>query len=277
MTIVAGQNVDPADFITFAERNATPASDTGRVPQFEADGRLHGFFTRNGFVPNAGETINGATLPVPVYQDKADNEVYACDANDTNKIKFLGFAISNSTNGNAIAVQGSGVVAGFTALDEGQKYYVQDTAGTIGTTPGTQEILVGIAISTTELLIQKGTMRAAGDGSSLGTASGSLAVTTGFRPSKIRIFANTAGSNNQKSSLDFTYVNGQTYSVAECWEPGVARTVDGTDRLYGVSTASYMTFTITSITDTGFTITWTETGTFNPTTSYFKWEAEGEL
>src|SRR3990167_3387685 len=113
----------------------------------------------------AGATINGATLPVPVYQNKTDNEFYACDANDTAAYKFLGFAVTNGTDGASMSVQFVGIVSGFTGLDEGEKYYVSDTVGTIGTTPGTQEILVGVAISATELLIQKGGRGANGAGS----------------------------------------------------------------------------------------------------------------
>jgi len=103
---------------------------------------------------NAGETIAGATLPVAVYQDTTDNKLYACDGNDTAKLKFIGFAISNSTDGNPIAFQGSGIVRGFTGLTEGVKYYVQDDK-TIGVIAGTWAILVGVAISETELLIEK--------------------------------------------------------------------------------------------------------------------------
>ena len=104
---------------------------------------------------NAGATINGATLPVPVYQNTTDNEVYACDANVATALNFIGFAISDGTNGNAIIVQHTGTVGGFSGLDEGELYYVQDVAGTIGTTKGTYAILVGIAISETELIIIK--------------------------------------------------------------------------------------------------------------------------
>lgn len=108
-----------------------------------------------GFTPNAGETINGETLPVPVYQSSADSEVYACDANDSAKLRFIGFAISNSTNGNPITVTTNGIVGGFSGLTVGSIYYVQDTAGSIGTTPGTNKIPVGVAISTTQILIIK--------------------------------------------------------------------------------------------------------------------------
>lgn len=101
----------------------------------------------------AGATINGATLPVPVYQNTTDNEVYACDGNDTAKLKFIGFAISNSTDGNAINVQIAGRVAGFTGLTEGVNYFVQDAVGTIGVAKGTYVVLVGVATSATEIKI----------------------------------------------------------------------------------------------------------------------------
>lgn len=104
---------------------------------------------------NAGETINGETLPVAIFINTSDNEVYSCDGNDQARLEFIGFAISNSTDGNPISIQCSGVVRGFSGLAEGQKYYVQDDR-TIGTTPGTYEVLVGKAISTTELVIEKG-------------------------------------------------------------------------------------------------------------------------
>lgn len=135
MAIGAGQDIVDTDYIDYSEKDATPANDAGRVVKLESDGKLHGFFTKNGAVVNAGETLNGATLPVPVYQNKTDNELYACDANDNTKYKFIGFATSNSTDGNPIVLQTSGIVSGFTSLDEGEKYYVQDSVGTIGTTP----------------------------------------------------------------------------------------------------------------------------------------------
>ena len=103
---------------------------------------------------NAGETINGATLPVAVYQNPSDNEVYACDGDDGATSEFIGFAISNSTDGNSIQVQNNGIVDGFSGLIEGTRYYVQDDK-TIGIAKGTNTIYVGIALSETQLLIDK--------------------------------------------------------------------------------------------------------------------------
>jgi len=89
-----------------------------------------------------------------LYSEKEDNKLYACDGNDTDKLKFIGFAISNSTDGNPISFQGSGIVRGFTGLAEGEEYYIQDDK-TIGTAQGTYRVKVGTAISETELLIEK--------------------------------------------------------------------------------------------------------------------------
>lgn len=148
------------------------AAQVGYIPTSDEKGALDGTGTpsaSNKFVTedtianfsnsketlNAGETIDGATLPVPVYQNPTDNEIYKCDADDSTKLEFLGFAISNGTDGNPISVQTAGIVPGFTGLAEGTRYYLQDTAGTIGTSKGTYAILVGIAISETQLLIMK--------------------------------------------------------------------------------------------------------------------------
>jgi len=98
-----------------------------------------------------GATINGATLPVPVYLKASDSEIYACDADDTATLAFIGFAISNSTDGNTGSVQISGVVSGLTGLTAGSNYFVQNAVGTVGTSKGTYTVLVGKAVSTTEI------------------------------------------------------------------------------------------------------------------------------
>ena len=127
--------------------SARPKSSGDELSAAEVDADLPVVLT-------AGETINGATLPVAVYMDDTDNEVKACDGNDTDKIDFLGFAISNSTDGNSITIQHHGVVGGFSGLDTGKRYYVQDDK-TIGTSEGTYPIFVGIAVSATQIRIMK--------------------------------------------------------------------------------------------------------------------------
>ena len=66
------------------------------------------------------------------------------------------FVISNSATGTSAYVQTGGIVDGFSGLSKGANYYVQDAVGTVGTSMGTYEVLVGTAISATEILLQKG-------------------------------------------------------------------------------------------------------------------------
>lgn len=234
---------------------------------------------------NAGATINGGTLPVPVYQSKSDNEFYACDANDTNALKFLGFAISNSTDGASMDIQFNGVVTGFTGLAEGEKYYVQDTVGTIGTTPGTYEVLVGIAISETELMIQKGRRRAAGVSSQadagVDETTTNVAITTGFRPNIIRLHTmlDVTQSDYPASPTYGTWINGvyaSIYnSVVGAAAPNTGNTTSYLANAYAGSTEQWQV-TVTSVTDTGFTLTFLQKET-TPPTLFYHWEAEGEL
>lgn len=225
----------------------------------------------------AGETINGATTPVPVYQDKSDFEFYACDANDNTKYKFSGFSVSNGTNGNSMTVQFTGIVSGFSGLTRGEKYYVSDTAGTISTTAGTQEILVGVAISTTELMIQKGTRFAAGSASFSTTTTS--AVTLGFRPSVVRIhaFQGTGGTGGQPfSNGSWSAVSGQRHvRLSRDGSGNMTSNTSTTEAWNNTSGTSSNAGTVTSITDTGFTLS--NTATNSPATTHIYWEAIGDL
>jgi len=111
-------------------------------------------------------TDSGSTWTTNTYQlyfrvYGYDNEsftagrIYASKTGKINRRDFIGFAVSTSTTGNDIVIQTDGVVSGFSGLTAGAFYYVQDSGG-IGTTKGvSSEILVGKAISATQLLIMK--------------------------------------------------------------------------------------------------------------------------
>jgi hypothetical protein len=229
---------------------------------------------------NAGATINGATLPVPVYQNTTDNEVYACDGNDLTALKFMGFAVSNGTNGNSIDVKVSGIVSGFTGLDEGVSYWLSDTAGTIQNTPGTYPVLVGIAISTTQLVIQKGGRTMNGT-ISLTSGSSSTAITTGFRPKSVSVYGTIAGNaTTQTNSKGGWSAGGGNYCVynGDDGAPGNIGGVDTGNALFlrqDTTPAVGYSATIASITNTGFTFTLTVSST--PGAGYVYWEAEGEF
>lgn len=257
---------------TTAQKNALEAA-------VNTPGTTNPFKTTNKAM-TAGATITGATLPVPVYQDTTSFKYLACIGNDTTKIKFQGFATSNSTDGNPINVQFDGIVAGFTGLTRGVKYYLDNTSGLISSTPGTYEVYVGIAISTTEILIQKGKRFSCGV--TTFASSTTTALVTGFKPSKIYVHAHVASASASVDNVssdggwtlaggnacvylnkDNSNISGSGNTASEAWH---AETDTSSSKHVG---------TITSITDNGFTLSNTKSG--SPATVQIFWEAEGEF
>ena len=161
----------------------------------------------------AGETINGATLPVAVFQNTSDNEFYACDANDNTKYRFVGFAVSDGTDASSMTIRTNGVVAGFTGLAEGEPYFVQDDK-TISTTAGTQVIFVGKAISTTQILIEKKELFQMGQMTGVNTqAAGTTdeTITLGFRPTKFELDFFVQGHNSNGGTNQYFGASGTAY------------------------------------------------------------------
>lgn len=278
MSIKSGEDILAADFLT----TSTGATDAGKGIRLDGAGKIdsvnekapsEGAFT-------AGETINGNTLPVAVYQDTADNEFKVCDANDTAKLQFIGFAVSNSTDGNAINIQFNGIVSGFTGLSEGTKYYVQDDK-TIGTTPGTYDILVGIAVSTTEIIIQKEKLSryyTVAEDSSHGFGAGSdthdVVITCGFRPKFIELVGGIATGSVPTYQHNFYWSSNNVFAPVWYNIPlnayhGMSTnnnkviTADSIAHLFQTISGAgeTVTLTITSITDTGFTLHFSKIGT----------------
>lgn len=155
----------------------------------------------------AGETINGATLPVPVWFKNSDDEFYACDGNDQAKLEFVGFATSNGTDGNPINIQFNGIVSGFSGLTIGERYWVQDTVGTIGTTRGTYEVSVGIAVSATEILIDKLAEQYIG---SQGLSNGGNTITAALQGVWRKIIVVGSGNNGVNTGEVTIYRLGKT-------------------------------------------------------------------
>ena len=221
-------------------------------------------------VLNAGETIDGATLPVPVYVH-TDGELYACDGNDTAKLNFIGFAVSDSTNGNPIQLQNHGVVSGFSGLTIGSKYYVQDD-GTIGTSVGTYEILVGEAISETELLIGKSNWQLIGeDNISAVSYSGGVSDTSTI-PSGTKFIVCTIKSYSVRYDTDWK-TEGQVLLFPDILDSATVSGFGyGSDAFFGwTASISGSTLTLTSI---GLTGTGSGTGDtkayINGTIKYFR-------
>jgi hypothetical protein len=298
--IVAGGVPATTSVLGLVKMSIAPASPTSpiavgdndtRVPTTAQAAALAGYpgtpsstnkFMTQSMSVTAGATINGATTPVPVYQDTSTGKYLPCIANDTTKLKFQGFATSTSTDTNPINVQFDSIVPGFTGLTRGVKYYLADSSGVISATPGTYEVYLGIAVSTTELLIMKGRMRASGV-TSFSTSTTST-ITTGFKPSKIRIHAIitpaaitflpfrsdggwVAPSSNACTYVDFSSGSGNyTAANTSAFAWYISKNANNPD---------YHRGTITTITDNGFTLSNTKSGSLNDV--YLYWEAEGEF
>jgi len=101
-------------------------------------------------------TITGASTPQPVYIATSTGTLKLCDANDDSTFyDFIGFAISDASNGSSTYVQYDGIVSGFTGLTIGAEYYASNTAGIISTTKGDTPMRLGKAISATQLIIDR--------------------------------------------------------------------------------------------------------------------------
>lgn len=253
---------------------------------------------------NAGETLAGATTPVPVYQH-TDGELYKCDANDTARMKFIGFVTSDGDDGDPVTFQGSGIVIGFTGLTVGAEYFVSDTIGTISTTPGTQRISVGTAITTTAILIRKKPLMAWGNASDIditasGTSNNDETITIGFKPKRIKLtfwiqgHTTTNSSNQYVQKLGEAIFEGTTLKLCRAFNDFSILTDDqatSTNRpaAGGINTSptigsgsggsgagAAITLSINSVSDTGFVL---RKAVNNQSSSYvtrsrISWEAE---
>jgi len=214
---------------------------------------------------NAGETINGATLPVPVYIKAADGEVYACDGNDATTLEFVGFATSNSTDGVAIDVQLSDVVSGFSGLTVGARYYVQDDK-TIGTAEGTYRVLVGVALSATQILIskEKETITKTGADSRAINSTGTQVITHGIGriPRLIQI--------NAVDTTSYSFGTATGTSNETCsWGASAG---GGTDAVNIIHISTFAAASLSAIDATTFTLNW-GTNSGSGATRYFQWTA----
>lgn len=79
---------------------------------------------------------------------------YNAKANDTSKLLVVGWLLETAVKNSSYVIQFGSIISGFSGLTINAKYYLKDD-GTIGTTAGTNTVMVGIAISATELLFTR--------------------------------------------------------------------------------------------------------------------------
>jgi len=223
----------------------------------------------------AGEAISVASVPQAVFLDANNSgKVYKSQASSTSRLKFHGFAITTASgDGSAIAVLTSGIVPGFSGLTKGQPYYVQDTPGTVGLSQGTYMLKIGIAISTTEILIlpperlkfDRGDATRAG-----GLSNGTQVINhnLGEIPAFIQLFFAQANGNNSTfptglgtaksvASQGCTVQSSSNNSTSAYIAPG-----------YMISTAN-ASAQLSAISETSFTLNWIASPPVNHV--HFEW------
>lgn len=234
------------------------------------DSEFLGSDVNNRVSLTASTTFTGATLPQASYIT-ASGTATTSNALSTSTNAFSGFVITNTASGGTATLQTGGVVSGFSGLTQGVTYWLTNTNGTISATPGTVATRVGIAISSTQILIQKDKRTCVGNIGDLGNSTASLGITCGFRPTVVRI-GSVFGSNGHYSSMQATYMNGTIRGVGGYYNEATNGTTAGTPAIY-YNDGSTFTFSVGSLTNTSFVITWTESGAMGAG-AYAYYEAE---
>lgn len=120
---------------------------------------VNGGFTANSANVIQSDYTAGATVAARdvVYLSGADS-VSPADADAESTARVIGLAVAGSSAGGLVSVRKLGVMSGFVGLTAGARYFLDNAAGGITTTPpvGHQNavIQVGYAKSSTELDIQ---------------------------------------------------------------------------------------------------------------------------
>lgn len=173
-----------------------------------------------------------------VYFKESDALWYKVDADLTATFDQLQMGICKTvavSSGITIQVAISGPVSGFSGLTAGSKYYASNTAGAITTTPGTNSVFVGWALTTTILLFTP-------------------FVKT--LPTQKEKDAMAGGSTFGTPSSTNKFIT-QDYNASATGLP-VVRTYDTVSTEIGSSTTQ---FDITNPAGTTFRYTWDSTGT----------------
>lgn len=281
MAIEQNEPILASDFINESEADADPSENGGKVPKLEDNGRISPIFGGGGEIVEmtAGETIDGATTPVPVYLDTSDSEVYKCDPEDSStngsrKTKWIGLAVSDGTDGNPISVQLSGVVRGFSSLTPNRNYYLYETPGELSlynkSFNGRGPIKVGRSISDTQIFLERGQLFYE-DGHLAHNDETDVTVhECGFLPERIivRVFPSYGGFGGDSNMIAWAYGNFSLFNDGtEYGGSGIrwsydldGSTQDSVSGSFGYDNPSgtrVINIDIDSVSDIGFTITTT--------------------
>lgn len=182
------------------------------------------------FANFSGKRFDGTTwqTSIPMYfeiipSSGGDSKaLYKASASFKQLSYISGFIITNAAQDSTPNFIADGIVPGFTSLTTHEAYYLQNTAGTIGTSMGTISVLVGYSYSATSIRIDRRGRIASGTiadfSITLGTSQSftfDTVIRVGFKPKEIRVSGNLASTPDtaQSAKGDAFYVLvGSTYT-----------------------------------------------------------------
>lgn len=178
------------------------SADANKVPVLTTGGVLADGFAY--FTATAGETVAAGQ---GAYAKAADSRAWkSVGTSDEAAFNFIGVFADAGNAGDTVRIVPPGGMLTTSGLTAGAYYFVTDTAGTLGTTPGTRFARVGLALSTTRLLVLVPKYLASGSFTyQFNDASPLPAQTVGFRPALIHFFA-TSGSVGASVGTNFGQV-----------------------------------------------------------------------
>ncbi len=188
---------------------------------------MDGIVAANAYAGFTGSTYNasswstGADLPYLqlVAVTGGSTSVWRCDTDHANFHMRFGVGVVN-TDG-AISVSAKvimrGAVTGFTGLTPMAIYYAQDAIGTLGLTAGTTEVVIGTAVSPTEIIVGLGSDKPQFITSqTFNTTSGGTTNNIGIMVGKYaKMITGLVGANDSSASANVAheitiYKNGKT-------------------------------------------------------------------
>lgn len=113
------------------------------------------YFSSQTIAGVAGEALDEGDI---IYLKESDQRWWKTDADTAATVLNvrLGVAQITAAEGAAVTVLLSGAAANFSGLTAGDKYYASNTAGEVSDSAGTNEALLGVALSATTILFQPG-------------------------------------------------------------------------------------------------------------------------
>ncbi|MEK7499290.1 MAG: hypothetical protein AAB649_01650, partial [Patescibacteria group bacterium] len=99
---------------------------------------------------------NGAGYASYSYSVRTSGRIYKASASSVNDLLtgFLGIANVSASAGNAVTVDMLGVTTLYGNTSTSTTYYLANTAGTLGTSAGTNSLKVGIGLGNAGLLLR---------------------------------------------------------------------------------------------------------------------------